>query len=409
MRTVWGCSLADTQNEAACSLYLRDGSAVHEMLWPLQEGPRVYHQKRDWRGPTRTAMPLCSRFSVIVVLSAGCAPRFGYERMLSFAWKQAAHDVPAAYPNEELIRLGLAYAKRLYTVEADGFRGFNIGLMWENGAFRKRTEHRYEIGWCGQNASYANSLLYFGMTRKHPEEVATGLAVLDAWEAARLPGGLTRTHYDGTAFSQGYGRVVDACNLGTATLQWMEGYDLAKRAGTERPRYLAAARVICDFAVSAMAESGCIGKSWKEGDLSPAVKEGTVGAFLTMALAAGAKRFDERTYLATAEKSYRYYAGELENQGFTTAGALDIYCVDKESAIPLLKAGLMLYETTANPGYLAAARRAALYLSTWQWHYSRAYPRAACFVSWATIPSAEPPFPPPTNITILLRFATQPI
>jgi hypothetical protein len=60
--------------------------------------------------------------------------------------------------------------------------------------------------------------------------------------------------------------------------------------------------------------------------------------------------------------------------GFTTAGALDTHCIDKESAIPLLDAGIGLYERTRAEQYLRWAEHAAWYLASWQWHHSLSYP-----------------------------------
>ncbi|MCE5343559.1 MAG: hypothetical protein LLF96_08280 [Eubacteriales bacterium] len=365
------------QTDASCSLYPGNGKAVHEMLWPIQEGPRVYHQKHDWRAATCATIPPHDTFSVLVVLSAVGAPRSGWKKLLSLAWKRSSQNVSPTFSNSSLWDLGIQYAKLLYSEEPDGFAGFNIGLAWEKDAFCKRSQNKYEIGWCGQNASYANALLYHGLTHADTDAVSMGIRVLDAWMAARLPCGLMKTHYDDNAYTQGFAKTVDACNLGMAALQMMEAFDLARQAGMNRPEYLASARAICDFAVSVMGLDGRLGKSWLEADLSPAVREGTVGAYLTMALAAGADRFSSQDYLAAAQKSYQYYIRELNDQGFTTAGALDIYCVDKESAIPLLKAGLMLFGATKSPGYLEAACRAAWYLSTWQWHYSRVYPKGS--------------------------------
>ena len=52
----------------------------------------------------------------------------------------------------------------------------------------------------------------------------------------------------------------------------------------------------------------------------------------------------------------------------------DRCCIDKESVIPLLKGGIMLYEATGFERYLKMAQKAAWYLSTWQWHQSVVYP-----------------------------------
>jgi hypothetical protein len=51
--------------------------------------------------------------------------------------------------------------------------------------------------------------------------------------------------------------------------------------------------------------------------------------------------------------------------GFTAAGALDTHCIDKESAIPLLQSGLLLYDISHEAVYLDWAELAAAYLASW--------------------------------------------
>jgi len=46
----------------------------------------------------------------------------------------------------------------------------------------------------------------------------------------------------------------------------------------------------------------------------------------------------KQAYLEVTQLGYRYYIKELLELGYTTASALDTYCVDKESSISLLKA-----------------------------------------------------------------------
>jgi hypothetical protein len=64
----------------------------------------------------------------------------------------------------------------------------------------------------------------------------------------------------------------------------------------------------------------------------------------------------------------------LLRDGFTTAGALDTHCIDKESAIPVLNAGLQLFELTNERRYLDQAEHAAYYLASWQYHHRVAFP-----------------------------------
>jgi uncharacterized protein YyaL (SSP411 family) len=204
-----------------------------------------------------------------------------------------------------------------------------------------------------------------------------GIAVLDAWITAQKSTGLIPTHYDDNMYTNGYSKTVDACNLGTAAVQFFEAADRAAVLGYDRPQYTEMACRICDFALKVMNEKGRIGKSWLENDLTPAVVEGTTGAFLSMALCEGARKTGRKDYLEGAERSCRYYIQELTENGFTTAGALDVFSIDKESSIPLLKGNLMLYYLTNKKEFLENAEKAAWYLSTWQWHYTRNYPQGS--------------------------------
>ena len=62
----------------------------------------------------------------------------------------------------------------------------------ENGTERSGVQARhYEIGWCGQNASLANSMLADYLNSGNEDSLHRGLAVLDGWTAGgRLPNGM---------------------------------------------------------------------------------------------------------------------------------------------------------------------------------------------------------------------------
>jgi hypothetical protein len=82
---------------------------------------------------------------------------------------------------------------------------------------------------------------------------------------------------------------------------------------------------------------------------------------------------DDETYLQSAVNAFDYYYSEFERLGYTTAGALDTWCIDKESSMPLLRSALMLYDVTGDKGYIAKAENISYYLSTWLWHYKSNY------------------------------------
>lgn len=368
-----GMFLPPDQLDGACSLYTEGEHTVHALLWPEQDS-----RLKNFSDPEKHVKkpePRCL-FQAMLVFSPVSEPRVAWHDLLSAAWKQYYVLKAPSRNYDDLWNLGISYAKLLYTEEEDGFKGFSIGFTWE-GKWVKRKQQKYEIGWCGQNASLANSLLAHAAMTGDTDAKEKGLAVLDSWIAAQKPTGLIPTHYDDNMYTNGFAKTVDACNLGTAAVQFFEAAQRAAALGCQRPQYTEMACRICDFALKVMDENGRIGKSWLESDLSPAVKQGTTGAFLSMALCEGARRTGKASYLEAAKKSCRYYIRELNENGFTTAGALDVFSIDKESSIPLLKGNLMLYSLTGEREFLENAEKAAWYLSTWQWHYTRKYPKGS--------------------------------
>lgn len=348
----------------SCSLFYKKGSRrmVHRVLWPEEESPKQLRLYR-YADAFQTTMEPRTEFCVWIVFEEHPQQRAGYHRALDFSWKQNYAISKNTLSLAEVWSYGIDYAKLLYTEEDDGFCGFNIGLAWENGNWEKRKYNKYEIGWCGQNALLANELLCEAI--KHPEDMEArhmGFSVLDSWiKYASLPIGVVHSYYD-----PGQVRYLEACNLGTAGVEFFEAYDLSVELQEERKSYLDAAFAICDFAVRVQNENGTFAKCWHE-DGSVAIEEGSVGAFLALPLVEGYRRSKNLIYLKAAQKALRWYGKGLTEQGFTTAGALDIFSIDKESAIPLLKGAVNMYREDTSEEWLILAENAAWYLSTWQY------------------------------------------
>ncbi|MBQ3866411.1 MAG: hypothetical protein II776_05865, partial [Clostridia bacterium] len=171
----------------------------------------------------------------------------------------------------------------------------------------------------------------------------------------------------------------DACDLGTGADGYFEAYDLLEKIGVHKPAYRKAAIAACDFALRNQAEDGSLAKSW---DYYGKVwaKDGTVGCFLILPLIRAWEVTGEEKYLTGARRAFAFYYRELEEKGFTTAGALDTYSIDKESASPLLRDALRLQEVTGEAKYLEAAEKIAWYLCTWMMHFTVAYP-ADCLIT----------------------------
>ncbi|MZQ86344.1 hypothetical protein GQF01_30000 [Paenibacillus sp. 5J-6] len=363
----------------SCSLEQVTGQAIHRLLWPEEEAPFTYSYRDTYSEAYRGTLHLSPggtfEATAYLVVEHYERPRVSWRRMLDLAWR--LHDKPLkqGMDAQRIWELSIDYARNgLWHIDGE-FSGFTIGRTWKEGEWQQ--VRHYEIGWCGQNASLANSFLSDYLRSGNQDSLGRGLAVLDQWvEHGRLNNGLIHCHYDYLLHKRGEPEVQDACNLGTAALNLFEAEQLAAKCGVNRPSYREAALGICDFVVSVQAPEGRIGKSWRN-DGTLADPEGTVGCFLVPPLVKAYELTGEAAYLEAAESGYRFYMNELLDNGYSTAGALDTSCIDKESAIPLLKSGLCLFKATANQTYLTWAEHAAWYLATWQWHHTVRYDKAS--------------------------------
>lgn len=371
------CALFSEPNDAnSCALEPGPDCLTHRLIWPQAEGPRVFTNRGRWSDAYQLPGLPKDRFNAFIMLAPLDQPKTGYRHLLDFAWRKFAHIPPLQRPRQEIWDLSIRFAKTLWQTTEDGFSGFNIGLSLDQAShsWQRTRQRRFEIGWCGQNASLANSLLWEFLLQGDQEALEKGLAVLDSWARyAPLPDGVFRTHMDQAQGGTKQDQVADACNLGTAARQFFIAAELAARCGQHRPQYLKTALAICDFAVRVQSPDGRLAKSWTL-DGQVAQPAGTVGAFLLPPLLTAYRQTGQAHYREAALAGYQYYRRELLEQGCTTAGALDTFCVDKESAMPLLKTALSLYADTGEAVYLQDALRAAWYLSTWQWHYNTAFP-----------------------------------
>jgi len=364
----------------SCALEPAKDKTVHRLLWPEEETPQVYSMRDAYqdayRGDLRMSAGQTIALKAWIVVAPVTVARHGWHALVDAAWALNARAVKPRFEPEELWEMAIQFAGDNLWAEEKGFNGFSIGLRWDpvEQGWIQRQGWKYEIGWAGQNVSLANSMLNDYLLSRERTSLDKGVRCLDTWlRNARLKNGLFRTHYDHLiGLADPKDEVQDACNLGHAAQGYFEAYDLAARCGLKKPEYRAAALGVCDFALRAMSANGRLGKAWRN-DGKLVDPEGTIGAFLIPPLVTAYRATHKAEYLAGAEKAFAFYYGEYVKSGFTTAGALDTYCIDKESATPLLKAALELYDVTGKDAFLRQAEDVSYYLATWQWHYSVPY------------------------------------
>ena len=410
--------MAEPNSNSACSLYKVDEGEKHVLIYPEEEQPKTL-QRHFWGEPFQGTMEPTNDFEGIILAIPSDGTKHRYKCLLDFAWRYYGHELKAPRTAEEIYKLAITYTRFLFEREKDGFAGFATGTQWHTNtnSYEKKI-HRYELGWVGQNASMANAFIYDYITRGDKDHLEQAIEAHDAWlkygEARgkflsarmeyhkwrELPfETMTAEDVDrwewgddqyesilnkvGKKFKRNaQGKIIinhDACNLGTGADGYFEAYDMLSSIGIDKPEYLKAAFDTCDFALESQDENGCFAKAWDD-DGNVLAKKGTIGCFLIIPIIKAYKRTGDNKYLDAAVRAFDFYYDELEREGFTTAGALDTYSIDKESSSPLLRVSLALYEVTGDKKYVEYSEKIAWYLCTWMMHFTIDYPED-CLIS----------------------------
>ena len=411
--------MAEANSNSACSLYRIDEGENHVLIFPEEEKPRTL-QRHFWGEAFEGTMEPTCDFEGIIFARESDGGKHRYPTLLDFAWRYYAHPIKAPRSAEELYRLSIAYTRSLFMREPDGFAGFVTGSEWHSSvcAYKKK-EHRYELGWVGQSASMANAFIYDYSVSGDKDNLEMAIEAHDAWikysnvKKKFLPAkmeyntrlntlpfeNMTEDQLDPMEWGDDQfesllnkigkpimrdenGRMLikhDACNLGTGADGYFEAYDRLATLGIDKPEYLKAALDTCDFALESQDESGCFAKSW-DAKGNVIAKKGTIGCFLILPILTAYKKTGDEKYFDAAARAFDFYYEELEREGFTTAGALDTYSIDKESSSPLLRDALALYEITGDKKYVEKAEKIAWYLSTWMMYFTVEYPED-CLIS----------------------------
>lgn len=370
---LWG-DLDDQGTPFSCSLMPEPAKTTHRLIWPEEEMPLRYSNRDQYAPGFRGNLTLKEGetfvMNAVLVVTPVLPDHAAVKSFLGKAWEIIPHPVLPRTEPREAWSLATRFVKESLWAEEGVFRGFSIGLWLRDGGWIQRPGWKYEIGWAGQNASISISLLEDYLRNKNQESLDKGLLCLDTWaKYAPQPNGLIRTHFDYIIGIEKSEEVVDACNLGQAAADFLVAYETTKKCGIERGNYKDIALGICDFMLRDQQASGQYGKGWKP-DGTCLYREGSVGAFIIPGMMRAYTATGNNAYLASAKRAYNFYFDEFARNGFTSAGALDTWCIDKESSLPVLRGALMLFEATGDSAYLDKAEKTSWYLSSWLWHYS---------------------------------------
>ena len=377
---MWSVNPAKEEDAFSCSLKPQSTDVTHSLILPEEERPFVYYGRDKFRGGYARKLSMregeTRKIEAFLHVSSKNENRNPLAPFLDKAWELAKKEYAKVDSTDKIWEYGIRYAKESLWAKEKEYKGLNIGLLpSEDDGWRQRWFAKYEIGWCGQNASFANSLLNDYLKTGNQESYDKALAILTTWTSKLVQNdnGHYIVRYD-NILNGNKGAVSDACNLGTAASNFFEAISLLEQCrNTElKERTKEVALGICDFVKRDQQPSGVYGRGWYSDGVCY-FREGTVGAFMITPMLKAFEVTSDSTYFHSASKAFDYYYNDFERLGYTTAGALDTWCIDKESSMPLLRSALMLYDATGNKGYIAKAEDISYYLSTWLWHYKANY------------------------------------
>lgn len=402
-----GCSalfLPPEETESACSLEIDRSRVTQRVFFTHTEAPVSYREKDLTDKPVLNTVTL--RPMETVKLTAylhldRAVGTFGYRSFLQFLLEKYA-ELPDPTPTDGIRAHSLSFLRRLVertpagTLTNMGFlpRGKRIEQI-PYSEFTYRKNGRYECGWCGQNISNAWILLYESMQKKvftpkeaiapfdvpflthgvfdtESEDFGNAVGILDTWQRHRLANGLIPVMLD-DVFRGRTPLTLDLCNLGWLAYQYLNCYVLLKNGGIERRDYLQTALGVIDAILTAQNDGGGFPQTVDEnGDVLNGV--GMAGAMMTVAVLQAYRVTRAEKYLDAGKRSFDFYYDTYLARNVAAGAALDTYCIDKESAGPVLRAAMMLYDVTGEDGYLKKAENTACYLSTWMMYYDVPFP-----------------------------------
>lgn len=394
-----GCSVAELErtcmglfagsklpsSNASASVYVRDGMTIQRIYFSHVEYPVTFVRKFDYDPPVIEYLTLEAgeerSFECYTYTFEKSTPHelYGYAAMLDFIHTETYLDMlDETYTPERVKELNYAFVESV-TECKEGKYISNIGFL-PNGEHRMgdpestfifRKGGNYEIGWCGQNVSVAEMYIRRYLESGIDKDLEIGTGILDTWLERSYENGLISTHINGPMGDES----MDTCNLGWFVWKDILCCELLKKAGRDPSKYEQAVKAMCGFFLEHYPEGGFPQILDCRGGI--AKREGCAGAMLLTGFLYAYKYFGDRAYLDRAVSAFDFYYGTYLQNSIAAGGALDTYCVDKESAGPVLRAALLLHEITGDPDYLEKAQKVAYYLMTWCFYHDVAFPEAS--------------------------------
>ncbi len=389
--------------KSASSLEIRGEQVIQRTFFTHIEYPVSYLEKCRYGDAvlhTLTLRPKEEKSFTAYFLHNEDKDSFGYRGFIEFLLCDYT-ERPIDRYEPILYEHSMSFLRRLIE-HKDGLTLTNMGFLprkkvnGEGSEFVYRKSGRYECGWCGQNISNAFLLLWDNMKKNElivtqmtpiapfdmafavkghfdggSEDFHSAVGILDTWQKFRLESGLIPVLLDDIFKKKPL--VLDLCNLGWLVYQYVNAYVLLKNGGILREDYLQTAKSVLDAVLQhSSAKNGFPQTVDAQGNVI--CSRGMAGTMMTVAALQLYRVTGEEKYLRAGKDSFDFYYEEYLSHNAAAGGALDTYCIDKESAGPVLRAALLLERITGEKSYLSKAENIACYLQTWMFYYHIPFP-----------------------------------
>lgn len=362
---------------SSSSVFERDGKIYQRIYFSLIEYPYVYLRKFDYGNPFIEYISFkhgeTKRFECyIYTYQKSGELYYGYKEMFDYInCGDYFSPVKSKYSLNEIKQWNEKFIYSLTEKTECGYLS-NMGFL-PNGVHRLgdettkwcyRKHNKYEIGWCGQNITVAEMYLRLYLENGNVEYKERGLGILQAWLKRMHHCGLMGVNYD-IPFDDA--ERIDTCNEGWFLYKMIFCCRLLNRIGESSIEYENVAKRICTFFIENYPDDGFPQILTGNGKL--AVQDGCAGVMLMLGFVEAYEYFGNIKYLVRAQKAFEYYYKTYLSKSVAAGGALDTYCIDKESAGPVLRTALKLYSITGDNKYFDCAENIAHYLMTWCFYH----------------------------------------
>lgn len=363
---------------ASASVFFKDGKTFQRVYFSHLEQPCVFLRKFVY-GDAITEFLTFKKgeekvfvFYLYEYTKPKKGERYGYNELFDYLNGGSYYTaIPQKYNVKKVKEFSGEFIRSLTEEYGDGYLS-NMGLLPngehrlgdENSKFLYRKGNKYEIGWCGQNITVAETYLRAYLESKNEDYLNKGLGIFNNWLKRQYPCGLISANYD-VPFD--CSESIDSCNEGWFIYKAIICLPLLKQIGIDAQKGENAIKKVCDFYLDNYPTGGFPQILNANGKVK--VREGCAGVMVMLGLIEGYKYFKNSKYLARAKSAFEFYYGTYLSNSVAAGGALDTYCIDKESAGPVLRSALLLYELTGEDRYLNCANNIAHYLMTWAFYH----------------------------------------